>query len=354
MLFFLFNTFFIPIFCLVGIFGNILCAIVFYRQGLRDRINLCLFSLAVVDGALVTVILHLHAEDASRAQGGESFIFVSHLVAFPAFFIIVIIITTTITAIKLRTAATWRRQTANVTTTITPTPTTSTAAGQRTSAEMSSKEVALTRMLIATSVLFVVCTLPVLVVQIAIFTHGDFVPWDNPDNLISQSPFKAKRVLKTSTMAVIIILVSTVLLGGMLVIAGPKHTSACIFDPAMNETSLIISVTKFYLDNQEILDIIDVFVYSTAFPAFFIIVIIITTTITAIKLRTAAKWRRQTANVISIPITTTTPTAAGQKTSAEMSSKEVALTRMLIATSVLFVVCTLPVLVVQIAIFTPY
>ncbi|KAK7504773.1 hypothetical protein BaRGS_00003801, partial [Batillaria attramentaria] len=121
-------------------------------------------------------------------------------------------------------------------------------------------------------------------------------------------PFKAKEVLKTSTMAVIIILVSTVLVAGYVATIGFKHTSACIFDPRYKR------------------DIVNCL---------------------------SATWRRQTANVTTtITPTPTTTTAAGQRTSAEMSSKEVALTRMLIATSVLFVVCTLPVLVVQIAIFT--
>ena len=58
------------------------------------------------------------------------------------------------------------------------------------------------------------------------------------------SPFKAKEVLKTSTMAVIILLVSALLLGGMLAIAGPKHTSVCVFDLTSNATWTMVYVTE--------------------------------------------------------------------------------------------------------------
>nr|KAG5688570.1 hypothetical protein BaRGS_002785 [Batillaria attramentaria] len=40
-----------PALCLVGVPANIISCIVFYKQGLRDRMNLCLFVLALVDAA---------------------------------------------------------------------------------------------------------------------------------------------------------------------------------------------------------------------------------------------------------------------------------------------------------------
>ncbi|KAK7488353.1 hypothetical protein BaRGS_00020327 [Batillaria attramentaria] len=147
------------------------------------------------------------------------------------------------------------------------------------------------------------------------------------------SPFKAKEVLKTSTMAVIIIVVSAVLLGGMLAIAGHKHTSACVFDPATNTTSEIVYVTEYYLKNKEILDIFDVWFYSTAFPIFFLLVIAITTAVTAARLRT---------------VTTT------QDAKPAHSKREISLTKMLIATSVLFIVCLVPNVMVQIHTWITY
>ena len=58
------------------------------------------------------------------------------------------------------------------------------------------------------------------------------------------SPFHAQRYFKTSTMAVFIFTVSAILLGGLLAIAGPKHTAVCMFDPATNKTKDIVYVTK--------------------------------------------------------------------------------------------------------------
>nr|KAG5704437.1 hypothetical protein BaRGS_024292 [Batillaria attramentaria] len=265
----------IPLFCLVGMVGNILCALVFYRQGLRDRINMCLFCLAVADLMTLVPLFLLAFEAAYKTLVGELNFFVTYFVGLTGF--------------------TW----------------------------------------------------------VSMFLSAVIA---SERCLCVVSPFKAKQVLSTYTMAVFIVIVSAVLLGGMLAIAGPKHTSACVFDPVTNHTSTIVAVTKYYLDNQEILDIIDIFVYATAFPAFFIIVIIITTTITAAKLRNAATWRQTTASVYctsaSNPATTAATKAAGKRnSSAGLSRKEVAVTKMLIATSVLFVVCTLPSLMVQIAIF---
>ncbi|XP_025097952.1 uncharacterized protein LOC112566175 [Pomacea canaliculata] len=42
---------------MIGIPGNMVCCMVFHRQGLRDRMNLCLFSLAFVDLVYVTYAL---------------------------------------------------------------------------------------------------------------------------------------------------------------------------------------------------------------------------------------------------------------------------------------------------------
>nr|KAG5713991.1 hypothetical protein BaRGS_020319 [Batillaria attramentaria] len=46
-----------PVLFLVGVPTNVLNCIVFYRQGLRDRMNLLLFSLALVDMAFVALFL---------------------------------------------------------------------------------------------------------------------------------------------------------------------------------------------------------------------------------------------------------------------------------------------------------
>ncbi|PVD19227.1 hypothetical protein C0Q70_19712 [Pomacea canaliculata] len=57
------------------------------------------------------------------------------------------------------------------------------------------------------------------------------------------SPFHAKRLLKTSTMAAIIVVTSAVVVAGMFTIVGLKHTIVSVFDPATNVTEYIVYVT---------------------------------------------------------------------------------------------------------------
>jgi hypothetical protein len=53
---------FIPLLYLVGL-TNILSAAVFARQGLKERINMCLFTLALIDLAYITFLMALFAHD---------------------------------------------------------------------------------------------------------------------------------------------------------------------------------------------------------------------------------------------------------------------------------------------------
>ena len=52
----------IPAICLIGLPANCINTAVFFKQGLRERINLCLFSLALVDLIYLTVIFVIYAE----------------------------------------------------------------------------------------------------------------------------------------------------------------------------------------------------------------------------------------------------------------------------------------------------
>ncbi|KAL8589842.1 hypothetical protein ACOMHN_020845 [Nucella lapillus] len=153
------------------------------------------------------------------------------------------------------------------------------------------------------------------------------------------SPLRAQRMLSTRTLAVVITSISLLLLTGMLAIAGPKHTEACVFDPQTNTTSLIVYVTEYYEKNKKILDLFDVFLYAIALPSIFLVTIIVTTIITATKLRSALKWRQRSSSASE-----SLPTGSSE-------NHKMALTRMLIVTSVLFVVCLSPMLIVQVTMF---
>ncbi|KAK7493508.1 hypothetical protein BaRGS_00015219, partial [Batillaria attramentaria] len=152
----------IPLLFLLGVPGNCLSAIVFCKQGLADRINLCLFSLALADAAVITVLFLMYAEGAYRAFGGEAYFFITYFTGLTGFTLVSMFLSAVIASERC---------------------------------------------------------------------------------LCVVSPFKAKQVLSTCTMAVFIVIVSAVLLGGMLAIAGPKHTIACVFDPATNATNSIVFVT---------------------------------------------------------------------------------------------------------------
>lgn len=101
---------------------------------------------------------------------------------------------------------------------------------------------------------------------------------------------------------------------------------------------------RYYLDNRTVIDIFDIFVYATFLPTTFLVVIVVTTIITDMKLRSALAWRRS--------LTTVEGGRQDAATSrARMVSKEAALTRMLIASSILFIVCAIPCCAGQVAYF---
>ncbi|XP_025077858.1 uncharacterized protein LOC112554335 [Pomacea canaliculata] len=144
-------------------------------------------------------------------------------------------------------------------------------------------------------------------------------------------------------MAAIIVVGCTLLTAGMCAIVAPKHISVCRFDPLTNITDNIVYVTNYYLKNKTVIDIFDIFVYATALPGIFLSVIIVTTVITSIKLRAALAWRQST-----VFKTTTAASSTSSDGDLKMTHKEASVTRMLMATSVLFIVCITPNLLLQV------
>ncbi|PVD19268.1 hypothetical protein C0Q70_19754 [Pomacea canaliculata] len=158
------------------------------------------------------------------------------------------------------------------------------------------------------------------------------------------SPFHAKRLLKTSTMAAVIVVCCVLLTAGMCAIAGPKFTIIDIFDPLTNTSSSIFYVTSYYLENRDVLDIIDVYIYATALSGLFFLVIIVTTSIIVITIWSAMSQRES--------MTSTDGANNRSKFKGRLSRKEMTVTKMLVGTSVLVIVCWTPSFVVQIINFT--
>ena len=94
---------------------------------------------------------------------------------------------------------------------------------------------------------------------------------------------------------------------------------------------------RFYRDNKIAIDILLRLVYSTVLTMLFFITITIATIITAIRLRRVVQWRQRSTSSASVSMTSCV--------------KEIALTKTLVATSVLFIVCLVPTIMVHIASF---
>ena len=94
---------------------------------------------------------------------------------------------------------------------------------------------------------------------------------------------------------------------------------------------------RFYRDNKIAIDILLRLVYSTTLTTLFFTTIAVTTIVTAIRLRRVVQWRQRSTSSVYGSVT--------------MSIKEIALTKTLVATSVLFIVCLAPTIMFQIASF---
>lgn len=105
---------------------------------------------------------------------------------------------------------------------------------------------------------------------------------------------------------------------------------------------------SFYLEHKYEFDIIDVFIYSVIFTIALVFLIIITSVLTILKLYQASRWRQQNAGALAA---TTKGDGEPTKDSSTLSSKEVAITKMLVASSFLFIFCFAPVVIVQLSMY---
>nr|KAG5690902.1 hypothetical protein BaRGS_003393 [Batillaria attramentaria] len=149
------------------------------------------------------------------------------------------------------------------------------------------------------------------------------------------SPLRAHDLLKTRTMLIIIVVGCLLIIAPMFVI-NTKISFACVYNPLTNSTSLQLHPTQFYLDNRQVLDAFDGLVYGPITLGLFLGVTIVATGITSFKLRSVAAWREK---------------SASSSSKSNLEKKEVALTKMLVATSVVYILCHLPTLTFRISYF---
>ena len=253
----------VPIFFIIGGPANVFNMAVFYKQGLKERVNLCLFALSLADELYLIQILFFYGEQV-RLQFTTSesfgplmrFMFNNNLVGFFGFYFV---------------------------------------------SQVLSAIIASERCL---------CVL---------------------------SPLRSQTLLQTRTMAGIITGVFLVVVGFYFVMA-QRYRVGCVFDPTSDTAMYTFVSAEFYVNNQELINYLDGFVYGAAIPGFVVVVVTVTTIITAVKINQAAAWRASTSSA-----------SGSSSSSSSISPQELALTRMLIGIAVLFIVCVSPLALFRLA-----
>ena len=141
---------------------------------------------------------------------------------------------------------------------------------------------------------------------------------------------RSQTLLRTRTMAVIIVVVFLVVVGFYFVMA-TRYRIACVFVPPSDTTWSFVP-SEFYRKRELLINYLDGFVYGAGIPVVMITVVTTTTIITAVKVRQAAAWRAGTSSA----------RGSSSSSSSLISPQELALTKMLIGISVLFIVCVAP------------
>ncbi|KAL8597543.1 hypothetical protein ACOMHN_033414 [Nucella lapillus] len=134
-------------------------------------------------------------------------------------------------------------------------------------------------------------------------------------------PLKYQTLMTTRTMAFIIVAVYVVVLALRFAILF-RYNVACVYNPDIGTTMNAYILTEFYLRHKGFLDNMDNVVFGAGLPVAITIVVITATGITITKLQKLAAWRSEV--------------------STSISARELALTKMLIGTSVLLLICVFP------------
>lgn len=137
------------------------------------------------------------------------------------------------------------------------------------------------------------------------------------------SPFKSKKILKTRVMAVLILVVYVFILGSSGIF-NSKFDVGTMVDVKTNLSKYYAALSPFYLENKFFVDLVYNYLLAIAVPFTSLVIVIISTFITVVKLRLSMEWRRDRANLSSV------------------EKKENAVTRMLVIVCYVYVVCVTP------------
>ncbi|XP_076440972.1 uncharacterized protein LOC143280224 [Babylonia areolata] len=137
------------------------------------------------------------------------------------------------------------------------------------------------------------------------------------------APLHAKLLIRVRTMAVLIVCVFVFVLG-LYGLYNLRYTviARTHLSNSKHSTVYVAVLSSFHLQHRAVTDTI--YYFSAAIPIISLVVVIITTAITATQLHLTVAWRKETAQ------------------QSVTNSREVALTKMLVAISCVYVVCITP------------
>ncbi|XP_076454849.1 uncharacterized protein LOC143289687 [Babylonia areolata] len=236
---------------LLGGPANVINMAVFYKQGLKDRVNLCLFALALADELYISTSIIIHGEHITVPLGdyGPVAIFMTRYNF--TFLLGAVFASYTISAV-------------------------------------------------------IACERCYCVIN----------------------PLKSQTLMRTRTMAFILSLIFLTMLS-LFFIVTLRYKIGCLHDPVLGVAFRTMVAGPFYANNKELVEFLDSTFFGSGVVGIVMVVMVTATTITTVKLRQIMAWRSET--------------------SSSMSSREVGLTKMLIGSSVLFIVCVFPTFLLRMA-----
>ena len=146
-------------------------------------------------------------------------------------------------------------------------------------------------------------------------------------------PLTVQRCIPTKVLAVIIVVGVSVLLFARFAITA-MYQITCFYEMRTQRLFWQLYVNDYYFRNKDMLSALNGVFYGLLLTVGCPIVVLVTTTISAVKLHQIVRWRSQT--------------------SSSMSSKEIGVTKMLIALSIEFFVLSIPIIVLRVVpVFEP-
>lgn len=141
-------------------------------------------------------------------------------------------------------------------------------------------------------------------------------------------PLQFKKLVETKTMWFVVFLGVVIITAGRFTVTEKCHV-VCVYDVDTLATRSMIFASEYYLRYRHVVDAIDVVVYGLLLPLVTVTAVVIATFVTAVALKKARIWRE------------------GSSTS-QLSSREIALTKMLIYLSIQFIVFNVPTILFRI------